>query len=200
LDYSAAVAAAVLCGRSTFKNAAWVASSPTLYMTIIPATTNALDALEDMTKQQEGFIPPMRQAKGGATFNCDKCYASFAEHRLRGHQVGGGAEKGINFSYDKDDSEEKRKEKESRQLLNQALKSASNLVVLFAVCELARFHLLQNTMRIVLVIVSMICLQVPLLQAVQDAGKDPRGSTDNSHASHVVSEEKYVVSNPSRRA
>ena len=110
--------------QGTFKNAAWVPPSPTLYMTNIPASRNALEALEDVMKQQEGFIPPMRQAKGGAIAFADFSsvqMATNAMHRLRGLQVGGGVEKGINFSYDKDDSEEKRKEKESRQLLNQAM-------------------------------------------------------------------------------
>lgn len=93
-------------------------------MTNIPATKNALEALEDVMKQQEGFIPPIRQAKGGAIAFADFSsvqMATNAMHRLRGLQLGGSVEKGINFSYDKDDSEEKRKEKESRQLLNQAM-------------------------------------------------------------------------------
>jgi hypothetical protein len=110
--------------QGTFKNAAWVPPSPTLYMTNIPAIRNALEALEKVMKEQEGFIPPMRQAKGGAIAFADFStvqMATNAMHRLRGLQLGGGVEKGINFSYDKDDSEEKRKEKEARQLLNQAM-------------------------------------------------------------------------------
>jgi gamma-glutamyl-gamma-aminobutyrate hydrolase PuuD len=75
-------------------------------------------------KQQEGFISPMLQAKGCAIAFADfstEQMATNAMHRLRGLQLGGNVEKGINVSYDKDDSEEKRKEKESRQLLNQAM-------------------------------------------------------------------------------
>jgi hypothetical protein len=83
---------------------------------------HALGALEEVMKQQEGFIPPMRQAKGGAIAFADFSgvqLATNAMHRLRGLQLCGGVEKGINFSYDKDDNEAKRKEKESKQILNQ---------------------------------------------------------------------------------
>ncbi len=78
--------------------------------------------LEEVLKQQDGFLPPLRTAKGGAIAFADfggVQLATNAMHRLRGLQLCGGVEKGINFSYDKDDSEEKRKEKEAKHIMNQ---------------------------------------------------------------------------------
>jgi hypothetical protein len=160
-------------------------------MTNIPAMRNALEALENVMKQQEGFIPPMRQAKGGAIAFADFStvqMATNAMHRLRGLQLGGGVEKGINFSYDKDDSEEKRKEKEARQLMNQAMSKCQHYN-----CRLCGKLLFLCSILLSSLVISAnhndagaFCFK--LSKALE---KMPRRGTDNSY---VISEEKYVVS------
>ena len=70
-------------------------------------------------------MAPIRTAKGGAIAFADfgsVQMATNALHRLRSMQIDGNVPQGINVSYDKDDSEEKRKEKEAKYIKTQALK------------------------------------------------------------------------------